>query len=144
MVEIQNVVTRDVATPDDLMDLFNTGNKMRHVGATKVRFYAHKCKCSLYGKSLTTDGLLLSIADERRKLAQSFHLFGRRRVVQQDHEEDERRCAQPVCYGLLSTPPLPLAPRRIVQHTPTFFLARRTFARGAHIDSHTMPLATLP
>jgi len=42
MVEIQNVVTRDVATPDDLMDLFNTGNKMRHVGATKVRFYVQK------------------------------------------------------------------------------------------------------
>jgi hypothetical protein len=36
MVELQGVVIKDANTPEELMDMFMTGNTMRHTGATKM------------------------------------------------------------------------------------------------------------
>lgn len=36
MVYIKNVVIKDASSPDELMDLFNKGNKERHTGATNM------------------------------------------------------------------------------------------------------------
>ena len=36
MVFVKNVTTKSVGSPSDLMELFNAGNGMRHVGATKM------------------------------------------------------------------------------------------------------------